>query len=91
MASNLMLSYSGWFFIFPVPALASVTWMMWLKHLLVKTKAKKASEYLSFLDVPGNHISCFLLETGYFFRSLPFVTDVPTEAFLVALYIPGYI
>jgi len=60
--------------------------VVWLKHLLVKTEAK--FEYLSLLHIPGNQVSSLLPEGAHIVPSLPFITDVPAEAFLVAFDIP---
>ena len=67
--------------------LPSAAWVVWLEplHLLVKTEAKKIIEYLSLLHILGNQVSCFLPERAHIFPSLPFITDVPIEAFLDAL------
>lgn len=40
---------------------------------------------------PVKQGSCFLAERTHIFLSLPFITDVPKEAFLVALDVPGQI
>ena len=57
----------------------------------MKTKAKKVVEYLSLLHVPGNQVSRFLPERAPICPSLPFITNVPLEAFLVALDVPGQV
>ena len=50
---------------------------------------KKVIEYLSILHILGNELSCFLAERAYIFSRLTFITNVPIEAFLVALDVPG--
>lgn len=47
--------------------------------------------YLSLLHVPGNRVSRFLPERVHIVPSLPFITNVPIEALLVALNAPGQI
>ena len=83
----LLLGGSSFSQALPLP---SVTWAVWLEHLPVKTEAKK-SEHLSLLHILGNQVSLFLLERAHIFPSLPFIADVPIEAFLVALDVPGQI
>jgi len=56
----------------------------------VKTEAEFA-EYLILLHIPGNQVSCFLPEMDNIFPSVPFVSDIPVEAFLVGLDVPGQI
>jgi len=52
---------------------------------------KKVVEYLSFLHILGNQVSRFLPESAHIVPSLPFITDIPIESFLVALDVPGQI
>lgn len=47
--------------------------------------------YLSLLYIPGNWLSPFLPERVHILPGLPFVTNVPIEALLVALDAPGQI
>ena len=71
---------------------SSVTWVVWLEHLPVKTEVKKVVEYLSLLHIPrGNQVSHFLLERAHIFPSHPFITDILIEASLVALHILGFV
>ena len=52
---------------------------------------KKVVEYLSFLHILGNQVSRFLPERAHIFPSLPVITNIPIEAFLVVLDVPGQI
>lgn len=45
-------------------------------------------EYLSLLHILGNQVISF---SSYIFSSFPFITNVPIEAFLAALHVPGQI
>jgi len=48
-------------------------------------------EYLGVLHILGNQVSCSLPERAHLLPSLPFIPGVPTQAFLVALDVPGQI
>ena len=48
-------------------------------------------ESLSLLSIPGTQVSCVLPERAHTFPSLPFITDIPREAFLAALGTPAQI
>jgi len=52
---------------------------------------KILTQYLSLLHIPGNQVSRSPPERAHIFPSLPFIIDVPTEAFLVALDVAGQI
>lgn len=47
MVSNL-ISYSGQYFIFPVPDFGFCNWAVWLEHFLVRTEAEKAEVLSNF-------------------------------------------
>ena len=85
MVSNLIFSYSGRFFILLVPAFDFDDLGGVAGALPGEDWGKKVIEYLSLLRIPGNQVSCFLPERAHIFPSLPFITNVPIESFLVAL------
>ena len=91
MVSNLIFFCSGWFFILPVPAFAICDLGGVAGALAGEDWRKKFFEHLRLLHILGNQVSYFLPERAHIFPSLPFVTDVPTEAFFVALDVPGQI
>ena len=84
----LWFSYSGQFFILLVLAFASCDLGSVAGALASEDWDKKDVEYLSLLHIPGNQVSHFLLERAHSFPSLPFITDMPREVFLVALDVP---
>ena len=85
MVSDLIFSYTGWFFILPVPAFAFCDLDGVAGALANEHWGKKVIEYLSILHTPGNQVSCLLLERAHIFPSLPFITSVPVEAFFLAM------
>ena len=91
MVSNLIFSYSGQFFILPVHAFAVCDLGSVAGALAGKDWGKKVIEYLSLLRILRNQVSRFLPERAHIFPSLPFITGVPLEAFLVALDVTGQI
>lgn len=54
-------------------------------------QGKKVVEYLILLHILGDHVSHFLPERVHICPALPFIAEVPTEAFLVALNVPGQV
>jgi len=90
MVSDLIF-YSGWFLILVVLAFVVCDLVGVAGALVSEDLAKKVIEYLSLLHIVGNQVFRFLPERAHTFPRLPFVTDVPIEAFLVALDIPGQI
>ena len=72
--------------------LPSESWVVCLAGSLAgEDWGKKVIEYLTLHHVPVNQVSCFLLERAHIFPSLPFIINVPIEAFFVALDVPGQI
>jgi len=51
----------------------------------VKIEGKKKSLSTFAFSIPGNQVSHFLPERAHISPSLPFIADVPIEAFLVLL------
>lgn len=70
-----------------LPPLPSATWEVWLEHLSVRT-AKKASEYLSLLHIPGN-ISFWRGPTIFLF-SLLSLTHLQKIYFVVFDILAGF-
>ena len=91
MVSNLISFCSGRFFILPVPAFDVCDLGGVAGALASEDWGKKVIEYFNLLHVLGNQVSYFLPERAHIFHSPPFITDVPTEAFLFALDVRGQI
>lgn len=64
--------------------------VVWLEHV-GEDQGKRVAEYVKLLHILGAHVSHFLPERVHIFPSLPFVTEVPTEALFVALDVPGQV
>ena len=91
MVSNLIFSYNGQFFILPVPAFTFCGLGGMAGAPAGEDWGKKVIDYLSLLHILGDQVSCFLPERAHIFPSLPFIINVPIEAFFVALDVPGQI
>ena len=91
MVSNLIFSYGGWFFILPGLSFAFCDLGSVAGAPSGEDWGKKVIEYLRLFHIPGNQVSHFVLERANIFPILPFMTDIPTETFLVVLDVPGQI
>lgn len=89
MVSELIVSYSRWFFILPIPTFAFCNSGSGVGTPVGERQGKKVVDCLNLLYILGGHVSHFLPERVHIFPSVLFITEVPTEALLVALNIPG--
>lgn len=67
MVSNLIFSYSQWFYILLVPAFAFYNSANVAGGLASEDWGKKVIKYFGLLHVPGNQVSCFLWRGPTFF------------------------
>lgn len=75
MASNLIFSYSGWFFFLPVPAFVFCDLGGVAGTVASEERSKKIIQYLSLLYTLDNQVSHFFPERVCISSSLPFITD----------------
>lgn len=87
MFSNLIFSYSRWFFIPPNFAFYDLSNVA--GTLAGEDQDRKVIEYLSHFLVSG--ITRSPISFLHVFLSLLFIIEVPIAAFLVALVVPGQI
>lgn len=76
-------------FIVPVPVSACCDSGNVAATLASEDQGKKSPWVPRLLHSLGNQVSHFLLERPYIFQSLPFITNIPINTFLIALDIPG--
>lgn len=76
MFSSLILSYSGQFFIAPVPTFAFCDLGSVAGALVCEDQGKEAIDELSLLPVLGSQVSRFAPERARIFPGLSFITDL---------------
>lgn len=86
MVSDRIFSYSGRFLIFPVPAFTFCD-LDSTAGAFASEDCSKNFQYFSLFCIPRNPVSHFLSDRTCIFPSLSLTTNVPMEAFLVALVI----